>query len=114
MAVRIVDDDSDDPAPGSTHIVWGERPSDPGQRKTWAESIARVCFAGIYAVCGDAPEGSPEWQAAESQMRDDLTFALHTLMKNIEACQLTKKAHPPKKSGAERRRSARQEDCCGA
>ena len=89
--VRIVDDDPSDPAPGATRIVWGEPPTDPNQRRLWAEQIARVCFAGFYATCGEAAPGSPEWKAADANIRDDLTFALHVLTKNIEGCQFTKR-----------------------
>lgn len=84
-SARIIDDDPEDLALGSTGIVWGERPADPTERRGWAEKIVQVCFAGFWATCGESPE-SEQWKRAMGGMRDDVFHAYHVLIKNIEAC----------------------------
>lgn len=85
-SMRIIDDDPNDSAPGSTNIIWGEQPIDPQERQVWAMKRACVSFAGFCATSG-TEAGSEQWKLAEAEMRDDLFLAFHTLVKNIDACK---------------------------
>jgi len=89
-SVRIVEDPNDH-TPGAAKITWGEPPSDARLRQKWAGDVARVCFAGLYAMAGDAPEGSREWAYAEDAAVEDTAFAMHTLIKNVDGCRLRRR-----------------------